>query len=88
MDMIDTVLLSQEGQIALPEAFKAKFPNFSDMRFMLYSDGESVMLKSITSPGAAFKSHMKECQKIAEKAGLTEADIEESIKAVRAKRRK
>ena len=83
MNMIETITLSDEGQITLPESLKIDIP-LSEMQFMLYADGENILLKSVAKSSALkFKQQMRLCQELAAAAGLTEADIAESIKSVR-----
>jgi hypothetical protein len=55
------------------------------MRFIVYSDGDNILLKPLKREIPEFKKLMKETQKLAAEAGLTEDDIMESIKAVRRK---
>ena len=83
MNMIDTIALSDERQITLPGSLKIDIP-LSEMQFMLYADGENILLKSVAKSSALkFKQQMRLCQEAAATAGLTETDIAESIKSVR-----
>ncbi|GHT59720.1 hypothetical protein FACS1894109_16150 [Spirochaetia bacterium] len=87
MNMIDTIIMSSERQITLPGSLKIDIP-LAGMQFMLYADGENILLKSVTKSSVTeFKQQMRLCQELAATAGLSEADIAESIKSVRTQRK-
>jgi pantoate kinase len=59
--------------------------SLEEKRFLVYSDGDSILLKPVKREIPEFKKLMKQTQELASEAGLTEDDIVESIKAVRLK---
>jgi hypothetical protein len=57
----------------------------TEKRFIVYSDGDNILLKPIKREIPEFKKLMKQTQELAAEASLTEDDIVESIKVVRRK---
>jgi 5'-3' exonuclease len=66
-------------------AIGLRYPALAEKRFIIYSDGDNILLKPVKREIPEFKKLMKQIQKLADEAGLTEDDIVESIKAVRRK---
>jgi len=86
--MTDTAVLSQEGQITMPETMQKEFKYPIGTRFVVYYDGQNILLKpSESKESRKFTEMMKHAQKLARESGLTENDITESIKTVRLKRK-
>jgi bifunctional DNA-binding transcriptional regulator/antitoxin component of YhaV-PrlF toxin-antitoxin module len=83
--MTETVSLSADGQIVLPQTIRLTLSSLAEKRFIVYSDGDNILLKSVKHKIPEFKKLMKQTQELATEAGLTEDDIVESIKAVRQK---
>ncbi|GAB6393518.1 MAG: AbrB/MazE/SpoVT family DNA-binding domain-containing protein [Treponematales bacterium] len=84
--MTDTVVLSADGRIDLSPRLRSALPWPSGTRLVASSDGDSLVLKPVSPGGGTdFLAMMKQAQALAVEAGLTEADITESIKAARLK---
>jgi len=55
----------------------------------VFSSGDTILLKKIHAPPKAqFEKLLKETRKQVKKAGITPKDVENAIKAVRARKRK
>ena len=86
--MSDVTALSSKGQIVLPKAIRDCLNIDSGAKLMVFSDGESILLKPIPTPDISeFKSLMDAAAEWAGQVGMTEDDITDAIKTVR-KRRK
>ena len=89
MSMITEVTsVSSKGQVVLPKTIRDALSLDTGSKLIVVTDGDNILLKPIIAPDInEFDSLMKESQKWAENVGMTEADIDDAIKAVR-KRRK
>ena len=84
----DVTALSSKGQIVLPKAIRDFLKIDAGAKFMVFSDGDSVLLKPIAPPDLSeFNSLMDAAADWAKQVGMTEDDITDAIKTVR-KRRK
>ena len=77
--------LSSKGQIVLPADLRKKLSLAQGRQFFIFSEGNNIMLKPIEEPNEQefFRLLQKE-NDWAKKVGLTETDIADSIKRVRA----
>ena len=86
MSAITTV--SSKGQIVLPLNIRNDMNIQSGVKMFVLSDGESIILKPIVQPDISeFRSLMDAAGKWAADVGLTENDIDDAIKTVRARKK-
>jgi len=84
---VDVLTVSSKGQIALPSAIRKNLAIESGSKLAVYASDDFIMLKVLRLPTAEdFKEKLDEAQQWAESAGYTEDDIDDIIKAVRAKK--
>ncbi len=85
----DVTALSSKGQIVLPKAIRDFLKIDTGAKFMVFSDGDSVLLKPITTPDLSeFNNLMDAAADWAKQVGMTEDDISDAIKTVRARRKR
>jgi antitoxin PrlF len=83
--MLGTATITGNGQITLPPGLAGNLAAAQITELVIYSDGESIILKPLKKPDPQeYKIFMKEAQQYAADLGMTEADIEEALRAVRA----
>ena len=86
MSAITTV--SSKGQLVLPLNIRNGMNIKPGIKMFVLSDGESIILKPIVQPDISeFRSLMDAAEEWASNVGLTEDDINDAIKTVRAKRK-
>ncbi len=84
----DVTALSSKGQIVLPKAIRDFLKIDPGSKMMVFSDGDSVLLKPIATPDLSeFNSLMDAAADWAKQVGMTEDDITEAIKTVRSRRK-
>ena len=77
--------LSSKGQIVLPAELRKNLALKEGRKFFIFSEGSNIMLKPIQEPDEKeFFELLDKEHEWAEKVGLNESDITDSIKAVRA----
>lgn len=80
--------VSSKGQVVLPVSIRNEMNIQPGAKFMIFSDGESILLKPIIEPDASeVRAMMDAANAWAVEVGLTEADIEDAIKTVRSRKR-
>ena len=85
METLEVTKLSSKGQVVLPQAIRRKLHLIEGERFIVMSDKDTVILKKIERPVMErFRELVKESRAYAKKAGLTQADVKEAIRKVRA----
>ena len=81
--------MSTKGQIVLPKKIRTALNLNAGTQFVIFSDKGSILLKPIKEPKLAeFEAVLNKFQNWAKEAGVTEADIDEAVKAVRKNKRK
>ena len=70
--------MSSRGQIVLPVSIRRKLNLGEGSQFLVISDDENILLKPL----------IEKAQETAKKIGLTEEDINETIKEMRAEKNK
>ena len=86
MSAITTV--SSKGQLVLPLNIRNGMNIKPGIKMFVLSDGESIILKPIAQPDISeFRSLMDAAKEWASDVRLTEDDINDAIKTVRAKRK-
>ena len=85
METLEVTKLSSKGQIVLPQAIRRKLHLVEGERFIVMCDKDTVILKKIERPVMErFQALLKESRAYAKKSGLTQADLKEAIRKVRA----
>ena len=88
MYMSDVAAVSSKGQIVLPKAIRESLNIDTGAKLMVFSDGDSILLKPIPTPDISeFKTLMDAASEWAKRVGMTEADIADAIKTVRARKK-
>lgn len=85
---MDTMTVSSKGQIAIPaKARKEMNISYGDkLAYVVF--GDTLIIKPVRMPSEAeFKKSLDEAQEWAASVGLTEDDINDAIKEVRAEKR-
>ena len=84
----DITAVSSKGQVVLPKAIRDKLRIVPGVKMMVFSDGISILLKPIPEPDITeFKELMDAAASWASDVGMTEDDIPDAIKTVRARRK-
>ena len=80
--------VSSRGQVVLPISIRDGMNLQPGAKLIVISDGESILLKPINLPDASeMQSMLDQAQEWAADVGLTENDISDAIKTVRAKKK-
>lgn len=81
--------MSSRGQIVLPVSIRRKLNLGEGSQFLVISDDENILLKPVKEPSLdEFYSLIEKAQETARKIGLTEDDINKTIKELRAEKKK
>ena len=81
--------MSTKGQIVLPKKIRTALKRGAGTQFVVFSDNDNILLKPIKEPKLAeFDAVLSNYQKWAKEVGVTEADIDEAVRAARKNRRK
>lgn len=84
----DITTVSSKGQVVLPVSIRNEMNIQPGAKFMIFSDGESILLKPIVEPDVTkVRAMMDAANAWAVEVGLTETDVEDAIKTVRARKR-
>ena len=84
----DITAVSSEGQVVLPKAIRDKLNIVPGIKLMVFSDGNSILLKPIPEPDISeFRELMDAASSWASDVGMTEEDITSAIQSVRSRRR-
>ena len=82
-----TTKLSSKGQVVIPEEIRKRMGLEAGAQFVVVGEGDVVVLKALSAPPMSeFKSLLKTARASAQEAGLTEEDVQDAIREVRAKR--
>ena len=80
--------MSSKGQVVIPNEFRKKLGLIPGTLLAVYTDGSTLLLKSVEIPQAdAFEKLLKESRKAGKAAGLRQSDITKAIKKVRSESR-
>lgn len=81
---VATTVMSARGQVVVPDKIRKAFGWDAGTVFTVVSSADALIFKPIKRPDKGeFDTILADCQREAEAANLTPADIEEAIKAVR-----
>ena len=81
--------MSTKGQIVLPKQIRSDLNLDAGTKFVVFSENNTILLKPISEPKLSeFDAVLSSFQSWAKEVGVTEADIDEAIKAVRKNKRK
>ena len=77
--------MSSRGQIVLPKKIRTKLNLSEGTQFIVLSDADNILLKPVKIPSLSeFSGVLRNAREWASAAGMTEDDITDAIKAVRA----
>ena len=77
--------MSSRGQIVLPKKIRTKLNLSEGTQFIVLSDADNILLKPVKIPSLSeFSGVLRKAREWASAAGMTEEDITDAIKAVRA----
>lgn len=86
-EILTTTKLSSKGQVVIPEEIREAMGLEAGVQFVVVYQGDSIMLKVISPPSMNKLRALKEKVKLqAKKAGLTQEDVKDAIKAARKKK--
>ena len=81
--------VSSKGQVVLPVSIRNAMNIQPGAKLMIFSDGESILLEPIIEPDTSeVRAMLDAANAWAAEVGLTEGDVEDAIKTVRARKRK
>ncbi len=84
----DVTALSSKGQVVLPKNIRDSLELIPETKFMIFSDGDNILLKPIKQPDfSEFSNLMDRAKSWAEEVGMTQDDISDAIKAVRSRKK-
>jgi bifunctional DNA-binding transcriptional regulator/antitoxin component of YhaV-PrlF toxin-antitoxin module len=82
--MLEIATVADNGQVTLPPSLAADLSSAQVKQLIIYSDGDSIVLKPIKKPDPdEYKAFMKEAQDYAAAHNMQEDDIQDAIKLVR-----
>ena len=77
--------MSSRGQIVLPKKIRTKLNLSEGTQFIVLSDSDNILLKPVKIPSLSeFSGVLRKAREWASAAGMTEEDVTDAIKAVRA----
>ena len=77
--------MSSRGQIVLPKKIRTKLNLTEGTQFIVFSDADNILLKPIKIPHISeFSELLLKAREWARVTGMTEGDVEDAVKAVRA----
>ena len=86
MQTLATTKMTSKGQVVIPEAIRKTLHLNTGNQFIVVAHEDTVILKTIQPPSLdEFKTLLKKVHRQAKEAGMKKSDIDEAIKAVRAK---
>ncbi len=81
----DVITISSKGQIVIPKEMRDQLSIQPGDKIVAMCDGNTIVLKPIEMPTyEEFLESMHQCQKWAKEVGLTQKDVDDVIKQVRA----
>ena len=81
--------VSSKGQVVLPMSIRNAMNIQPGAKLMIFSDGESILLKPIIEPDASeVRAMLDAANAWAAEVGLSEEDVEDAIKTVRTRKKK
>ena len=81
--------VSSKGQVVLPMSIRNAMNIQPGAKLMIFSDGESILLKPIIEPDASeVRAMLDAANARAAEVGLSEEDVEDAIKTVRTRKKK
>jgi len=87
MSIVSTTKMSSKGQIVIPEDIRNRLGLKTGSQFIVLGDRDVVILKSLNPPSMdEFDDLIFKARKQAKAVNLRKADIESTIKEVRARR--
>ena len=85
--LTEVTAVSSKGQVVLPKAIRDSLSLIAGAKLMVLCDGENILLKPIRKPDISeFRGMMDQAAKWAADVGMTEDDITDAIREVRAEK--
>lgn len=89
MVTFSTTRLTSKGQIVIPEDIRKRLGLKEGTQFIIMGEGDSIILKTIALLSMKdFGAIFEKTAQAAQKAGMKESDIDESIKNYRATKKR
>ena len=83
--MLEITTITDTGQLVLPPALAADLSSAHITKMLLYSDGDSIVLKPLAKPDpGAYKQFMQEARRYAAMNAMKTDDIADAVARVRA----
>lgn len=84
METLEVTRLSSKGQVVLPQAIRKKLHLTEGAKFVVIGNDDTVILKRLLEPSREYaKELLKASRAWAKKVGLTQRDLDETIRKVR-----
>ncbi len=81
--------MSSRGQIVLPKKLRTELNLTEGTQFIVISEADNILLKPVKPPRLAeFSGLLRRAREWATAAGMTEEDVANAVKAVRAAKKK
>lgn len=84
MNTLSTTVMSSKGQVVIPEAIRGQLGLHTGSQFVVLSDQDVIILKTITPPSLEkFSTLITQARKQAKQVGLKKTMVRSIIKKVR-----
>lgn len=84
MSEVETTRVSTRGQIVIPKPIREKIHLEPGQRFVVYGDGDTIVLKRIETPDAEEMQRLLEWgQAFAKTEGITKEEVRQAIEDLR-----
>lgn len=80
--------VSSKGQVVIPDLIRKKLGLKSGSRLLVFGEGDTIVLKKVGLPASSAKETLTAIRKKVKSLGITRADINREIQAVRARHAK
>lgn len=85
---IEMTRVSSKGQVVIPDLIREKLGLKSGSRLLVFGEGDTIILKKVGLPGSSTKETLTSIRKKIRSLGITRADVDREIQAVRARHAK
>lgn len=84
MSEVETTRISTRGQVVIPQSVRERVHLEPGQLFVVYGEGDTIVLKRISTPDAEEMKQLLEWGKaFAEEEGIAQEDVEEAIAELR-----
>ena len=80
--------VSSKGQVVIPDLIREKLGLKSGSRLLVFGEGDTIILKKIGLPTSNAEETLSSIRKKIRALGITRADVDQEIRAVRARHAK